>query len=162
METLAHAIETGMRTLAHSLQSNDLRTLHATIAYECTQTIHQFFRHLDHAEFVELAKLFTPEGVWFRMGKANVGAEAILSALAGRPTNLTTRHNVSNVLIDISKTSVEAKYYVSVFDHEGPTSEGPAPLMPASLILDCKDRLSHDGARWLFESRVAKPIFKRA
>jgi len=100
------------------------------IERDASDIVHRFFRHLDDGDYEDLAALMATEGVWHRQGKALIGPAMVLEAMRARPAGTTTRHLVTNMLVDaVDAHRVEASCYITVYAHTGETKPGePAPL----------------------------------
>ncbi|TDU28243.1 SnoaL-like protein [Panacagrimonas perspica] len=58
--------------------------------------------HADAGEADALANLYTPDGLFDRLGQPIVGRDAIRQVIAGRPSGVWTKHVCSNVRIEIA------------------------------------------------------------
>ena len=97
------------------------------IEWDCTGVLLRFYRCLDESRYDELADLFAPDGVWHRFGKRRTGREDILRALHERPAAQTTRHIVTNVLVDAREHEASATLCVTAYRHEGEASGARHP-----------------------------------
>ncbi len=127
---------------------------------ELTQLVASFSHCIDNRRYEQLADLFTPDGVFDRLGQALEGRQAILSAMAKRHPFL-TRHCVMNLLFTrIDEDQAEATMLVANFVGQ-PNSEG-LPVahasQPALLEFDDIYRRTPDG--WRIERRTARLIIK--
>jgi hypothetical protein len=94
--------------------------------------IYRFFLHLDERRYADLCALMAPRGVWHRQGKALQGPDEVLDALKLRPAGATTRHLITNVIVDITgAASAEATHYLAVFFHGADTP----PSLPVRIEL---------------------------
>lgn len=130
------------------------------VEWRATKTVARLFHYLDARDYDAVAALFTPEGVWMRMGQKLVGQAGIRAAMAGRPATLSTRHIVSNLIADADESGVDARYYLTVFD-DPDSDSGPGLLNGPSAIFLCQDRLVEMDAGWRFASRHPELVFKR-
>lgn len=122
----------------------------------CASVCTRFFHHLDRREYEQLAALMAEDGVWMRQGTALTGSAAVLDTLCARPAGLTTRHLLSNIVVDLLDEGAAAHvgYELSVF-----TQDGTAPARHAT-ILTGEDRLEHDGTAWRIRLKEARPLFR--
>jgi len=67
----------------------------------CTALCRAYCTHADAGEADALANLYTPDGVFDRLGQLIAGREAIRKVIAGRPPGVWTRHVCSNIKIEI-------------------------------------------------------------
>ncbi len=82
--------------------------------------IFRFFLHLDEQEYDELSGLMAPTGTWLRNGALLKGPEGVREAMRSRPAGFTTRHLITNIVVDIEgEDHAEATYYMTVFVHSG-------------------------------------------
>ena len=130
--------------------------------WAAAQTVARLFHCLDGGDYDGVAGLFADDGIWVRMDEELNGPAAVRAAMATRPATLRTRHLVTNMLTrTLADGSVEARYYITVFDelHDG---AGPASLSVPGAIFVCTDRLVPTGAGWRFASRRPVLAFRRA
>jgi hypothetical protein len=123
-------------------------------------TIHCLFQHLDDGEFEAVAALFAAEGVWHRMGVPMIGPQGVLVGLRARPSDLSTRHLVTNMVVKEAESGVTARYYVTIFEHKGAVSEAPPIALPHAIFLSTDSLVEAHGG-WQFTSRSPKLVFKR-
>lgn len=128
----------------------------ALAEHACASVCTRFFHHLDRREYEQVAALIADGGIWNRGGTRLQGADAVLDALRARPTGLTTRHLLSNVVVDLLDGGAAARvgYELSVF-----TQDGTGPARHAT-ILTGEDQLEHDGAAWRIRLKEARPLFR--
>jgi len=94
--------------------------------------ISRFFLFLDERRYGDLSALMSPDGVWHRQGKALRGPGDVTEAMKSRPGGATTRHLVTNFVIDVTdSTHAEATFYLAVFFHGADTP----PKLPVPLEL---------------------------
>lgn len=133
----------------------------AAIGWQVSQTVHQLFQHLDEGEFVEMAALFAPDGVWCRQGVDLVGPAAVLDAMRQRPAGLSTRHVVANMIVGGDAGIATARYYLTVYAHQG-APVAPLPLETPQFLFVCDDRLVGTPQGWRFARRAPRLIFARS
>ena len=108
----------------------------ATTAYEIQGLIYRFFFYLDEQEYDELTALMAPTGVWHRNGKALKGPEGVMEAMKMRPVGFTTRHLITNIMVDVDGADrAQATFYMTVFVHTGDAR--PSGPLPIELPLHC-------------------------
>jgi hypothetical protein len=120
----------------------------------CTALTVRFFHHLDRREYDRVAGLFAPDGVWLRQGVPIAGTATLLDTLNARPADLTTRHLLSNIVVDRPdpRTSI-VHYDLSVHSAD---ASGPARLRS---LMTGQDRLERDGDGWRIRLKRAEPVF---
>jgi hypothetical protein len=94
--------------------------------------IYRFFLFLDERCYEDLSTLMAPHGLWHRQGKALRGPGEVLEALKSRPAGATTRHLITNVVVDvIDNTHAQVTHYLAVFFHGA--QEPPSLPVPIEL-----------------------------
>lgn len=68
----------------------------------CEALSHAYGHHADAWEAEKLANLFSPDGVFDRLGTRIVGREAIRKFIAGRPRDMWQRHHGSNFEFELA------------------------------------------------------------
>lgn len=145
----------------HPLLSTDLEVLDVSqksaalaleecLSYAAIQrVIFDFFRHLDEREYEQLCALMAPDGVWMRSGERLTGPSDVMRAMKLRPVGFTTRHLITNIVVDITgaETAV-ATYYLTVFVHESAkAATGPVPIsLPRHVSVFLQKFIRVDGA----------------
>lgn len=129
-------------------------------SWSVAQTVHRLFQHIDDARIQEAAALFAPEGYWVRMGERLTGPQAVLQALMSRPASLRTRHLATNMVVDLAPGASNARYYLTVFDHQGPADQ-PSPMQLPQFMFVCEDELVHTEGGWRFLRREPRMLAKR-
>jgi len=120
----------------------------------CAALTVRFFHHLDRREHDRVAELFAPDGVWQRQGVPISGTDALLGVLHARPADLTTRHLVSNVVVDRPDPQTAIVHYeLSVYSAD---ATGAARLRS---LMTGRDRLERDGDGWRIRLKRAEPVF---
>lgn len=131
------------------------------IEAECTQLCVRFARYLDNGDFEAMFALFTPDGVFDRVGQVLRGHEEMRAAFGSRPPGITSRHVVTNLdWLEVSADHVEAHVYNLSFHAVGDDTAGPLTYAKENArFLDFHDhyRLTDDG--WRFTSRTAGVVF---
>jgi hypothetical protein len=125
------------------------------VEQECAGVLVRFFHYLDRREYEMLATLMTKQGVWHRAGTQLIGPEGVLAALRARPTDLVTRHLVSNVVVDwLGRDFSTVSYELSVFGQEGAKPSRHLSIMTG------EDHLERRNGNWLITSKKAEPLFR--
>ena len=83
-------------------------TEHAAAIHACEALCKIYGPHADAGEADALADLYTPDGVFDRLGQRIVGRDAIRQVIAGRPAGVWTKHRCSNVRIEIAPDGCSA------------------------------------------------------
>ena len=139
------------------------RAVDGSVQHQIERIIYLFFRYLDDQRYDDLAALFAPDGIWHRAGKALRGPKGVMEAMAHRPVGFTTRHLITNVVIDAADANeVIAFYYMTVFVHEG--TERPKEPVPLQLPLHVsvfEQKFSRSAAGWLIQGLSGVPTFHR-
>ncbi|TYL55504.1 nuclear transport factor 2 family protein [Nocardioides sp. BGMRC 2183] len=130
---------------------------------ECRRLMADYGWRFDHGRAVEVAELFTDDGVWRSNTIEAVGQEQ-LRAFFQRRADLTdrlTRHVVTNIAIDVVDADhVRARSYaVEIRDDRGVDGLG-ADTRPG-VVGDYEDDLVRVDGRWLFQERRVIIEFKR-
>lgn len=130
--------------------------LSANVAAEqaCAATTVRFFHHLDRAEYEALAGLLTESGVWLRSGQELAGPAMVLEKMRERPPGLTTRHLLSNIVVNlVGEREARVAYELTVYARP----EGK-PVRLAT-ILTGEDTLERTDAGWRIRLKRAHPLF---
>jgi hypothetical protein len=111
------------------------------------RTIAEFCQYLDDRRFEDWSNLFTSDGEFQHLA----GREAILSYIQNEELatipELTRKHMVANVVVDISGDEARATSDLVMVDR---MADGPWKIR----VGDYTDHLVRDGERWLFTKRV--------
>jgi hypothetical protein len=125
------------------------------IEWDCAQILIRFFNELDAWCYGDMVKLFAPDGVWHRQGRALRGAEAILAVLAQRSTTQTVRHVVTNVQV----TALDADTAKSLHD-TGEQATAPPVIRSPSLLLAVPGELTRTDEGWRISSLTMTRVFE--
>jgi hypothetical protein len=109
-----------------------------TIEAECVRLMNRFTWAVDAMDYDQVVSLFVPDCVFSRADKSYPGHAGLRTSLEGRPHDRTTRHVLTNIVIDVADADhASGKSYCTVFGHRGALAPGAeAPLgVPDSLIL---------------------------
>lgn len=141
----------------------DLRT-RMEIEWQCRNLSHEFAYCIDHRKYEQLVTLFTPDGVFDRVGHVLKGRELILEAMHKRSTELRTRHTCSNIhFTDVSDESARAHVYVLNLVGRGDPDGKPVQYaMSQGAFLEFRDlyRKTPDG--WRIAERIASTMIMPA
>jgi SnoaL-like domain len=125
------------------------------IAHECAQLVYRAARFTDAADWEQLAALFAEDGRLSRPSDpANpiVGRANILASLRARPAR-TSRHLVTNILVDISSaTTAHLSSTVTLITGLAPTGAGPVKANKI-LVGSFEDDVILSVSRWRFARR---------
>jgi hypothetical protein len=92
----------------------------AIIQRDIEQMIFRFFLHLDEQEYDQLSSLMASTGTWLRNKILLRGPADVREAMRSRPAGFTTRHLITNVIVDVADSDhADATYYMTVFVHSG-------------------------------------------
>jgi hypothetical protein len=132
-----------------------------TVHRQIERIIYLFFRYLDDQNYEKLTALFSPSGIWHRAGKALRGPKGVKDAMAQRPAGFTTRHLITNVVIDTAgRNETIASYYMTVFVHEGTERpKGPVPLQLPRHVSVFKQKFVRSKSGWLIKELSGVPTF---
>jgi len=133
----------------------------ALIEWDLTRLVHSFCHYIDHGQYDELVALFTPDGVFDRIGQALNGREEIADAFRNRHAFL-TRHSVTNLLFTrVEADEAEAKMYVANFVGQTANGELPVPYaLPQPAILEFHDTYRKTVDGWRIACRKAFVVLK--
>jgi 3-phenylpropionate/cinnamic acid dioxygenase small subunit len=129
---------------------------------ECRDLCVRFARCLDTGDFETLFTLFTPDGVFDRMGQVLRGRDEMRAAYRERPAGIRSRHLVTNVdFIDMSADRAEAHVYNLVFHTDKDDGSGnPLQYITENgRFLDFHDHYRLTDHGWRFASRTASVVF---
>lgn len=133
------------------------------IEAECSRLIAAYAYFVDRREYVDLANLFTEDGVLDRGGKVTSGRDTILAAMHERDENVATRHmNGTPFFTAVTSTEARAVTYMLMYVVDG-TDEGPNMVPGTTGLGEFHDHFIHTPDGWRLSERVAKPamIVKR-
>jgi hypothetical protein len=129
--------------------------------WDCGQVLTRFFNEFDLFHYDEMARLFAPDGVWHRQGKALVGHDAILEALHERSPTQTVRHVITNIQITaVDHDRAESLLYVTAYTNDtGAKPAAPPMIRSPSLLLTVPGRLVRTDAGWRIASLTMTRTF---
>jgi hypothetical protein len=133
------------------------------IEWECQRILTRFCLFNDCKQSDELAKLFTTDGVWFRLGEALVGREDIRKAIESRPVEALHRHVLSNMFVTvIDADHAEVSSYKSIYYHDaGETLNKPVPLNGPKWISAYIDSFVRTEDGWRIGRMEGATLFER-
>jgi hypothetical protein len=135
----------------------------AAIQHAVRDVILRFFLHLDEKEYDQLVKLLAPDGTWLRNGTLLTGPDAVLETMHRRPPGFTTRHLITNILVQpTDEQHAAATYYGTVFAHIGhaqPT--GPVPIELPVHVSIFRQKMVLRESEWLIAGLSGDATFHR-
>ena len=132
------------------------------IEWDCAQLLIRFFNEFDAWRYQDMVKLFAPDGVWHRQGKALKGADAILSALAERSSTQTVRHVVTNIQVTaLDRETAVSLLYVTAYQHDTGEKGTATPVIRSpSLLLAVPGELVRTEDGWRISSLTMTRVFE--
>jgi hypothetical protein len=125
--------------------------------------IYEFFYCLDERQYRQLSDMFSTDGVWHRQGKELRGPDAVMDAMKQRPAGFTTRHLITNVIVDIADAeAASARFYMTVFVHEG--TEAPKAAVPMAVpmhVSSFEQKFVNRDGQWLINGLNGVATFHR-
>lgn len=128
--------------------------------WACARLSDEFAYSMDGRHYEALAALFTPDGVFDRVGSVLKGREAILAALKNRSPDLRTRHFCANKRFsEVTPTSAKALVYVVNFVGRGDVlGETSKHAMAQAAVLEFRDTYAKTAEGWRIAERVAYTV----
>ncbi|HEY0526770.1 MAG TPA: nuclear transport factor 2 family protein [Stellaceae bacterium] len=132
--------------------------------WACERLIRRFALLNDAGEYEELASLFVEDGSFARPTDPDnpvVGRQAILGFFRSRPKR-TTRHLMSNIVVDVEDDGGTARAVSYVTLYSGPAGSGTPPIAadPVQLVGAYHDKLVLTDAGWRFAERRGSVALK--
>jgi len=131
--------------------------------WACERLIRRFALLNDAGEYEELVALFAEDGSFARPTDPDnpvVGRQAILDFFRTRPKR-TTRHLMSNVVVDVAEDGATARSVSYVTLYSGPAGGAlPVPADPVQLVGAYHDKLVLTDAGWRFAERRGSVALK--
>ncbi len=120
------------------------------IEWECTRVLKKFCLFNDRKQSNALAKLFTPDGVWIRLGITLKGRRAIREAMDHRPATAIHLHILSNVLVSvIDPHHAESSSYKTIYYLKAEKKLGkPLPLYGPTWVSIYQDEFLRTEEGW--------------
>jgi hypothetical protein len=135
----------------------------ATIQRDIEHMIFRFFLHLDEQEYDQLSSLMASTGTWLRNNVLLRGPLDVREAMRSRPVGFTTRHLITNIIVDIVDTDhANVTFYMTVFVHsadERPTGAVKMDVPMHVSIFRQKVVRASDG--WRVAELSGTPTFHR-
>ncbi len=135
------------------------------IEWECQKVMRLYYQHVDHYEYDEAIKLFTPDVDWLGLGVKLDGREQILEGLHGGLGAGTIRHMLTNVVIAvIDENHVKAHAYNTLYsspDIRYDQIDGQIDFRGATQIVEQNDELTRTEEGWQISKRRGEAVFKR-
>jgi hypothetical protein len=132
------------------------------IEWDCAQLLIRFFNEFDAWRYREMVKLFAPDGVWHRQGRALRGADAILAVLEQRSTTQPVRHVVTNIQVTVMDAdTARSLLYVTPYQHDtGERAIAPPLIRSPSLLLEVPGELVRTEDGWRISSLTMTRVFE--
>ena len=132
------------------------------VEWDCAQLLIRFFNEFDAWRYREMVKLFAPDGVWHRQGRALRGTDAILAVLEQRSTTQTVRHVVTNVQVTVlDADTAKSLLYVTAYQHDtGEHAIAPPVIRSPSLLLEVPGELVRTEDGWRISSLTMTRVFE--
>jgi hypothetical protein len=124
------------------------------ITVDCTQLVYRAMHHTDAARWEELVALYAENGKLTRPTEPDnpiVGRASILASLRARPP-LTTRHLISNVVVDV-QSDAAARITSTIVRFSGPVKTTSPTRVEKILIGTFVDEVALIEGSWKFVSR---------
>ena len=133
------------------------------IEWECKRILTRLCLYNDTRNFDEMANLFTPDGVWFRLGEALIGRENIRKEMEARPAGVLVQQVLSNVLVTvIDADHAEAISYKSIYRHEeGEKLDKPVALDGPKWVSVYNESLVRLDEGWRIARKEGLTLFER-
>jgi hypothetical protein len=129
---------------------------------EVEQHVCRFWSAMDRRDYSAVLACLTQRCRWLR-GVMIEGHASILSALEARPSNLTTRHLINNLIVDTIDDGVIAKYLLTAYTHTVTDNESsPYDCVMPALIADITMRCVYSGTRLLIDLIEPNIVFRRS
>lgn len=131
--------------------------------FEVERLIYRFFLSLDERRYGDVAVLMAPDGVWHRQGRELRGPGDVMEALKLRPGGATTRHLITNVIVDITDVGqAEATFYLAVFFYGADVPPKlPVPIELPRHVSIFSARFTRANADWRVSHMSEVPTFAK-
>jgi hypothetical protein len=131
------------------------------IEWECTSLSNALAYFLDHRRYEDLVALFTPDGVFDRLGHVSRGRGNLLRAMQDRAANITTRHLAANYYFtQVDEKIAKAIVYNVTYVGDG-GDDRSLPLeyrFSRSVFIEFADTYEKTSEGWRIAERIAKAI----
>ncbi len=133
------------------------------IEWECQKLLTLFCLYSDTRQYNKLVNLFTPDGVWYRLGEELRGHKKLRKALDARPLKALSRHVISNILVTaIDANHAESISYKSIYRHEeGEVLDKPVPLNGPKWVSVYTDKFFRTKDGWRITEKEGVTLFER-
>ena len=128
------------------------------IEWLCTKLVWDFAYYMDQRQYEDLAALFTPDGLFDRVGQRLQGRREIVEALSARPLDQRTRHLTVGVHF-LSAGPSEATAVVYNASHVGRGDQSDTPsryAMSQPIVLEFRDTYRRSLIGWRIAERIAR------
>jgi hypothetical protein len=134
-----------------------------SIQRDIEQMIFRFFLHLDEQEYDQLSALMAPTGTWLRNDVLLKGPEDVREAMRSRPVGFTTRHLVTNIIVDLADNHhADVTYYMTVFVHSGDAKPtGPVKMDVPMHVSIFRQKVVRTSADWRIAELYGTQTFHR-
>jgi hypothetical protein len=135
----------------------------ATIQHDIEQMIFRFFLHLDEQEYNQLSSLMAPTGTWLRNNVLLRGPGDVREAMRSRPVGFTTRHLITNIIVDLAGSDhADVTYYMTVFVHSGDEKPTAAVKMDVPMHVSIfRQKVVRMPDGWRIAELLGTPTFHR-
>lgn len=99
------------------------------------QDILRFWRHLDRRDYPAMIGMLTPDCRWLRETWIQ-GHPAIAESLERRPSDVVTRHVVTNLIVEQRGRDLTVSHLVTTFAGKGSSDAGPLPTAAPALVAE--------------------------
>ena len=133
------------------------------IEWEVQRILIRLCHYNDTRQFEEMANLFTPDGVWYRLGDALVGRENIRKKMEARPAGVLVQQVLSNVIVTVVDADhAEAVSYKSIYRHEeGEKLDKPVALDGPKWVSVYNETLVRLNEGWRIARKEGVTLFER-
>jgi hypothetical protein len=135
----------------------------ATTQRDIEQMIFRFFLHLDEQEYDQLSSLMAPTGTWLRNNVLLRGPQDVRDAMRSRPIGFTTRHLITNVIVDVTDPDhADVTFYMTVFVHSGDKKPTGTVKMDVPMHVSIfRQKVVRTSDRWRIAELSGTPTFHR-
>jgi hypothetical protein len=135
----------------------------ATVQRDIEHMIFRFFLYLDEQEYDRLSSLMAPTGTWLRNNVLLRGPEAVREAMRSRPVGFTTRHLITNIIVDVADSDhADVTFYMTVFVHSGDEKPTAAVKMDVPMHVSIfRQKVARTSGGWRIAELSGTPTFHR-
>ena len=133
------------------------------IEWECQRIHTQFCLFNDRKQSADLANLFTPDGIWIRLGETLTGRAEIRKAMEARPAAALHSHVLSNVHVTVIDTdNAEVISYKTIYYLiDGETLAKPVPLDGPKWVSVYRDKFVRTNEGWRIARMGGVTLYER-